>query len=83
MFDYSKLRGKIVEKFGSQSEFSKAMGCSERTLSLKLTGKRSWKQPEICKALSILGLSDNDVKEFFFTPEVQNIELYQKSDKGA
>ena len=37
-FDYSKLRGKIVEKFGTQTEFSKAMNLSERTMSLKLNG---------------------------------------------
>lgn len=69
MFDYSKLRGKIVEKFGSQSKFAKAMGWSERTMSLKMTGKRSWKQPEICKALLILGLSDDVVNEYFFCRE--------------
>ncbi len=72
-FDYSKLRGRIVEKFGSQSSFAEALGCSERTLSMKMTGKISWKQPEMIKALSLLGLSDEDVQEYFFSMEVQNI----------
>lgn len=56
-FDYSKLRGRIVEKFGSQMSFAKAMDISERTLSLKMSGKRTWKQPEICLAIKLLGLS--------------------------
>ena len=42
-FDYSKLRGKIVEIFNTQSCFAIAMGWSERTLSLKMNGIRSWK----------------------------------------
>ena len=65
-FDYSKLRGRIVEKFGSQMSFAKAMDISERTLSLKMSGKRTWKQPEICLAIKLLGLSNNDIQEYFF-----------------
>ena len=38
-FDQSKLRGRIIEKFNTQFAFSKVMGVSERTLSLKLNGK--------------------------------------------
>ncbi len=72
-FDYSKLRGRIVEKYGSQSDFAKAFGCSERTLSLKMNGKISWKQSEMLKALSLLGLSGEDIHDYFFTLEVQNI----------
>ena len=71
--DYSKLRGRIVEKYGSQSDFAKAFGCSERTLSLKMNGKISWKQSEMLKVLSLLGLSGEDIHDYFFTLEVQNI----------
>lgn len=72
-FDYSKLRGRIVEKFGSQSDFAKVFGCSERTLSLKMNGKISWKQSEMLKVMSLLGLSGEDIQDYFFTLEVQNI----------
>lgn len=73
-FDYSKLRGRIIEKFGNQSKFAVAMGWSERTMSLKITGKRYWKQPEMCLALTLLELSDSDVAEYFFKTKVQNTE---------
>ena len=64
-FNYSRLRGRIVEKFGSQSDFAKAFGCSERTLSLKMTGKRPWKQVEILKAIKLLELSkDQKMNDF-------------------
>lgn len=43
-FNYRKLRGRIIEVYGSQTKFAKAIGFSDRTLSLKLSGKRSWKQ---------------------------------------
>ena len=72
-FDYSKLRGKIVEKFGTQTEFSKAMNLSERTMSLKLNGVRAWKQDEICRAVGLLELSNEDIQDYFFTLKVQNI----------
>lgn len=74
-FSYDRLRGKIVEKFASQSNFAKKMGWSERTLSLKMTGKRFWKQPEMCKAMRLLDIPCCEVNEYFFTPKVQNIEL--------
>ncbi|MFT4005219.1 MAG: DUF739 family protein [Lacrimispora sp.] len=72
-FDYSKLQGRIAEKFKSQMEFAMKMQWSKRTLSLKLTGKAVWKQPEICKALELLELSEGDILAYFFDREVQSI----------
>jgi transcriptional regulator with XRE-family HTH domain len=74
-FDYSKLRGKIMEKYGTQREFSKAMGFSERTLSLKLNGKIFFTQSEIKNALEKLGVDKDDVNTYFFAENVQKIEL--------
>lgn len=73
-FDYRKLKGRIIEKFGTQYAFAAAMGWSERTLSLKMNGLRSWKQPDICKAIVFLELSENDIPIYFFVPEVQSSE---------
>lgn len=71
--NYNKLKGKIVEVFGNQQEFAKAMEWSERTLSLKINGKRPWKQTDIMKAIKLLKLSETDIQEYFFKLEVQNI----------
>ena len=73
VFNYSKLRGRIIEKYGSQSDFAKAFGCSDRTLSLKMNGKRPWKQTEILSAIKLLELSEEDIQDYFFTLEVQNV----------
>lgn len=71
-FNYDKLRGRIVEIFGTQYRFAKEMGWSERTLSLKMNGSRPWKQPDICKAIKLLKLKEEDIPSYFFTPKVQN-----------
>ena len=63
-FDFNKLRGRIVEKYGSQTEFAKAMNWSERTLSKKINGKISWKQTDICAAIKLLELSEDDIQQF-------------------
>lgn len=73
-FDYSKLRGKIIEVFGTQYNFAKEMKWSERTLSLKMRGLVPWKQSDICKAIELLHLTESDISTYFFTPKVQNIE---------
>lgn len=72
-FNYSKLRGRIVEKCGTQQEFAKTMGMSERTVSLKMQGKIPWKQTDIMKALDVLDLDASDVQDYFFAVEVQSI----------
>ncbi len=74
-FDYSKLSGKIKEKFDTRDKFAKAMGWSTRTLSLKMSGSREWKQKDIRKAMQLLGLIADDIPQYFFTLKVQNIEL--------
>lgn len=70
-YDYSKLSGKIIEIFGTRSNFANEMEMSERTLSLKLNNLTSWKQPEITKACNLLGLSEFEIKDYFFTLTVQ------------
>lgn len=74
IFDYSKLIGKMIEIFGTQYEFAKAFGASERTISLKLNNKVSWRDQDIIKASEILGIENKSIPEYFFTPKVQTFE---------
>lgn len=71
-YDYSKLNGRIVEKCGTQAVFADRMGLSERTVSLKLNNKVTWKQPEMQKAAVILEFPETEIQTYFFTMKVQN-----------
>lgn len=72
-YDYSKLQGRIVEKFGTQGAFSKAISMSERSLSLKLNNKVPFKQQEIERCIAALDLGREDIPAYFFTLIVQTV----------
>ena len=69
-YDYSKLRGRIIENFGSCAAFAHIFPMSERTLSLKLTCKRSWSQRQIVRACELLEIDQCDMPEYFFKLKV-------------
>lgn len=69
---YNKLRGRIIEMFGSQANFAAAIGISEQTVTAKLSGRSSFTQDNIitwCKALNI---DQNDIGSYFFVFELSN-----------
>ena len=70
-FNYSKLRGKIKEIFGSEGNFAKAMGFSRATLSAKLNNTVDFSQSEIDKACSLLLIDSNSIDKYFFTQKVK------------
>ncbi|MCI8980598.1 MAG: DUF739 family protein [Clostridia bacterium] len=71
-FNYSKLSGRIKEKCSTQTQFAQLMGLSERTVSMKMSGKRDWRQKEIANACLILDIEVEKIPEYFFTVNVQN-----------
>ena len=71
-YDYSKLNGRIIEVCGTSKTFAKLMGLSERTVSLKLSNQRPFKQSDIEKAKDILNLKGEDIDQYFFTKKVHS-----------
>jgi transcriptional regulator with XRE-family HTH domain len=73
MFDYRKLTGRIIEKFGTRKAFAEAYGISENAMSQKLSGKmaittddiKEWCKPEF------LDIPCAEIGVYFFTPKVQ------------
>ena len=65
-FNYSKLRGRIIEMYGSQRTFAEKMKMSNETLSRKLTGKTYFRQDEICKISELLGIKTEQFDSYFF-----------------
>lgn len=72
-FDYRKLKGRIVEKFGSQTAFASAMGISAKTMSDKLTNKVFFSQGEINIAMRLLGIKASELNAYFFKENVQKL----------
>lgn len=64
LFDYSKLKGKIKEKLGTQREYAKALGYSEKTISKKLSNQTPFTQKDIEKSIKVLDLESAD--PYFF-----------------
>lgn len=78
MFDYRKLKGRIVEEYGTQGKFAKELGVSERTLSLKLNNKKFFTQDEISKCSKLLNIELEKIQIYFFKEKVQDFELGKK-----
>lgn len=70
-YNYNKLKGRIIEKCGTQKRFAELMGWSERTNTLKLNGAIAWTQDDIVKACEILDISANEIQVYFFVLKVQ------------
>lgn len=65
-FNYRKLKGRIVEIYGTHAAFAKAIGMSENSLSKKLTGKTQFKQGDIEKWCHLLQIPIEDAMLYFF-----------------
>ena len=70
MYDTSKLRGRIVEKYGSLGNFAKTVGCSLSFLSLYINGKKKLDQPRIDRWANALDIESTDIYDYFFIRKV-------------
>ena len=66
-FKYAKLRGRIVEKYGSFTAFSKILGQSNRSVSLKLCGKTQFNQMDVIRYCDLLDIPITQAGEYFFS----------------
>lgn len=66
MYEYRKLRGRIVEKFGSASKFSAKLGSSKAVVSNHLTGKSGFSQHDIVAWAKLLDIDKQDFGAYFF-----------------
>lgn len=66
-FDYSVLRGKIRERYGTEQALASAIGMDRATLSMKLNNRREFTQQEICKVMDALHEDRALASKYFFT----------------
>jgi hypothetical protein len=65
--NYSKLRGRIVEIFGTNKAFAEALGIDCASLSFKLNNKTPWKREEIERSCILLQIPIEEVHLYFFS----------------
>jgi len=65
-FNYSKLRGRIVEKYGTCVNFATAMGWSKTQLSSRLNNVVPFSGPEIKEAAKLLEIPGAEIDAYFF-----------------
>ena len=66
MPEYRKVKGRIVEIYGSQALFAKKLGVSEQTITNKLRGKVQFTQEDIFRWCNALDLTKDEVGDYFF-----------------
>lgn len=71
-FNYNKLRGRIIEKFGTIRAFAEAYGISYVTMSGKLNNKVAISPSDIVKMSSpeFLDIQPCEIHEYFFVVKV-------------
>ena len=70
-FDFSKLVGRIIEKFGTRAAFAAAAGYTESALSYRLNNKVKFSLPEMYLIIQLLEIDPADISLYFFTPKVR------------
>ena len=68
--DYSKLKGRIVEKYGSQEAFARAINRSTVSVSQKLNGKSSFTKSAIELWADALEIPLSEIGNYFFAKTV-------------
>ena len=67
---HAKLRGRIIEKFGSYRAFARAIGKSEQTVNTKLSGKSGFSDENIIEWSNALDIALEEVGAFFLTEKL-------------
>ena len=68
--EYNKLRGRIIEKFGTIEKFADFLEKSRITVSNKLNGKSNFSRDDIIFWSSALGISQDEIGSYFFDESV-------------
>ena len=70
-YDYSKLRGRIVEKYGTLSKFAEVLGTSLVVVSNKMNNKTGFSRADMEQWAALLDISGNEYDLYFFARIVQ------------
>lgn len=77
--DFSKLRGKIREVYGTggETKYAELLGLSTSSISGKLNGKIPFSLPEMDITIKEFGIQPNEIHEYFFKKKVEKNSTIQ------
>ena len=73
-FDYSRLRGRIREKYRTEANFAAAMGIGRVSMSQKLNNETDFTQRQMLKAVKLLDIESREIPDYFYSVKVQKDE---------
>ena len=65
-YSYNKLRGRIVEMYGTQERFAEALGMTKQGLSLKMTGKTEFSPRDMNRWCELVNIPKEQIVDYFF-----------------
>lgn len=65
-YTYDRLRGRIIEKYGSQEKFAEILGLSSNSMSKKMNGKTGFSQKDIVRWSQLLDIDKSEYSSYFF-----------------
>lgn len=80
MFDYSKLRGRIVERYGTLKNYARALDMNPGWLTQVLKYGTSLRSETILRMAGPLGVSDQ-IQLYFFSPAGSLLETEQNTEE--
>ena len=66
-YKYDKLRGRIVEKYGTQGNFAEILGISKNSMSKKMNCGTGFSQEDIILWSKLLNIKKEEYGTYFFT----------------
>lgn len=66
-YTYNKLRGRIVERYGTLGNFAEELGVSKNSVSKKMNCKTEFSQADIIQWSLLLNVQKDEYGEYFFT----------------
>ncbi len=80
VFDHSKLRGRIIEKYGTIGAFADDFGIARPLMSRKLNNEIGFSRQEILRCGMLLGFDSSEYGKYFFTEKVQDVRLSENKE---
>jgi transcriptional regulator with XRE-family HTH domain len=66
-YTYNKLRGRIVEMYGTQGKFAEKLGISKNSVSKKMNCQTEFSQEDIIRWSMLLNVKKDEYGEYFFS----------------